>query len=238
MIHQSLERKCAEFAVEIASSNEDNKKTESDALVSEDSSDDNNNTASSNSLFESPTKRAKTSASSIGVLVQCGCDCKENHCLGFWCTCFRTKEFCSKKCTCRECCNNEKHKEKVMIPRAIKQEEICSSSGVQCACDCKENHCLGFWCTCFRTKEFCSKKCTCRECCNNEKHKEKVMMSRAIKQEEICSCKTGLCTTDLCYCHAVRFFFSFFSVFDWFALLFIFVKRFLLNETFFSFFGG
>lgn len=109
-----------------------------------------------------------------------GCNCKRAKCLKLYCKCFSTKGYCSNKCLCSDCHNNENHKElreliilevleknpNAFVPKyknALQNEtQMLHSLG----CTCKSSSCMKEYCECFRGRVGCSPICKCINCKN------------------------------------------------------------------------
>lgn len=114
-------------------------------------------------------------------LVQLGvvCNCEKSKCVKLYCECFRMSGFCSEKCKCRGCLNNNSNsglREKIvsdtleMNPSAFRtkfklhSKETINSRG----CSCRKTECVKSYCECFRAQAGCTRLCKCIRCKNKQ----------------------------------------------------------------------
>lgn len=110
-----------------------------------------------------------------------GCNCKKSRCLKLYCECFTSRGFCSDKCTCQNCMNNEKFadirnefldeissKNPSAFLSKIKHVDKTSTE-IQLharGCNCKRTGCLKDYCECHAGGVKCTKLCRCQDCGN------------------------------------------------------------------------
>ena len=125
--------------------------------------------------------RAFTNASSNPASIKLppgehACNCIRSRCLKLYCTCFQVGKACNPvNCTCVGCLNTQHdaggHRKAAIEATLEKRPDAFDKPKVKeigSGCACKNNRCVRKYCECFRTKLACTKKCSCRECENQE----------------------------------------------------------------------
>lgn len=110
-----------------------------------------------------------------------GCSCKKSRCLKLYCDCFTSRGFCSDKCSCQNCLNNEEFAD---VRNEILEEISSKNPGAfinkikhvdttateiqlhSRGCNCKKTGCLKDYCECHAGGVKCTKLCRCQDCGN------------------------------------------------------------------------
>lgn len=112
-----------------------------------------------------------------------GCNCIRSKCLKLYCTCFQQGKTCDPDiCTCVDCHNvndDSTGLRELAIqqtlekrPDAFKKKPREKEPGSGCAC--KNNQCIRKYCECFRTNLKCTKRCSCKNCKNENQDEDKI----------------------------------------------------------------
>jgi hypothetical protein len=105
------------------------------------------------------------------------CNCKKNHCLKLYCSCFKKLGFCSDQCKCNNCLNTTKfnqarnfviQKTKIISQNAFNKFVFYKNNEIlRNGCKCKKG-CHNNYCECKKNKKNCSSICRCSDlCCNS-----------------------------------------------------------------------
>jgi len=104
------------------------------------------------------------------------CRCVKSRCLKLYCDCFQLGVLCNSECQCVNCLNNEAElgpygkltlaREEYLIRKPNSFGQKPKKVGGRCAC--KNNRCLKKYCDCFNNGVFCSDKCQCIDCANQD----------------------------------------------------------------------
>jgi hypothetical protein len=114
------------------------------------------------------------------------CNCRNSRCLKLYCECFKSKGFCSSKCSCKNCHNSqlkdaERKNKLTKLKNSISGKEASMTEILDevplardrqihkplAACRCRRSGCLKNYCECFSNGSSCSENCNCRECKNH-----------------------------------------------------------------------
>ena len=104
------------------------------------------------------------------------CNCKNSKCLKLYCDCFALSQFCLSECKCNECENTTAHVAergnavKFLLaknPHAF-ESKIGNAKKHTLGCRCKKSKCLKKYCECYCAAAFCSDRCKCTECENQD----------------------------------------------------------------------
>ncbi|MED6107477.1 hypothetical protein PIB30_014575 [Stylosanthes scabra] len=124
-----------------------------------------------------------------------GCTCKKTQCLKLYCKCFNSGNFCNDSCSCRNCLNNEKNKDRVeeikknILWRDPEAFESKIGARNRTGCHCYKAECMKNHCGCFRNRVACSLICLCQGCKN--KYGIKGSSSGAKEQEPVKDSNSG-----------------------------------------------
>lgn len=109
------------------------------------------------------------------------CKCTKSKCLRLYCECFAKGLICGVDCDCKDCHNNEDHKDlrELVIqetleknPKAFtskykkiqEKDSILHSRG----CNCSKTGCVKEYCECYKAGTGCSSLCKCTNCQNHK----------------------------------------------------------------------
>lgn len=101
------------------------------------------------------------------------CSCEKTRCLKLYCDCLKAGKECGIFCSCKDCLNKAKYKEREYALEFLKKRNggapgsnDNSSNTTAVVCTCQRSQCCKKYCSCYLKGVKCTSACSCINCKN------------------------------------------------------------------------